>query len=87
MGNVFSLAIIYGAAGLGWVLFLSVPPVISTFLIIMSDSRVKSLKSIQQRIIDEWGRSVMEDSELDSNLNLSDENVIAPAEAGGPKPE
>ena len=87
MGNVFSLAIIFGAAGLGWLLFLSVPPVISTFLIIMSDTRVKSLKSVQQRIIDEWGGSVMEDNELGSKLDLSDEDVIPPTEAQHPKPE
>jgi hypothetical protein len=81
MSNVFSLAIIFGAAGLGWLLFLSIPPVISTFLIIMSDSRVKSLKTIQQRIIDEWGSSVVEDNELRTNLDTSDEDMVAPAEA------
>ena len=81
MSNVFSLAIIFGAAGLGWLLFLSIPPVISTFLIIMSDSRVKSLKTIQQRIIDEWGSSVVEDNELRTNLDTSDEDMVAPPEA------
>ena len=85
MSNVFSLAIIFGAAGLGWLLFLSIPPVISTFLIIMSDSRVKSLKAIQQRIIDEWGSSVVEDSELRTNLDTSDEDMIALAETAPPK--
>jgi hypothetical protein len=85
MGNVFSLAIIFGAAGLGWLLFLSIPPVVSTVLIIMSDSRVKSLKAIQQRIIDEWGSSVVEDSELRTNLDTSDEDMIALAETAPPK--
>ena len=85
MGNVFSLGIIYGAAGLGWLLFLSIPPVISTFLIIMSDSRVKSLKTIQQRIIDEWGSSVVEDNVLRTNLDTPNEDMIAPAEAEPPK--
>ena len=85
MGNVFSLAIIFGAAGLGWLLFLSIPPVVSTVLIIMSDSRVKSLKAIQQRIIDEWGSSVVEDSELWTNLDTSDEDMIALAETAPPK--
>ena len=78
MGNVFSLAIILGAAGFGWVLFLSVPPVISSFLIIMSDSRVKSLKITQQKIIDEWGSSVVEDNELETNLNFPNEVMVAP---------
>ena len=87
MGNVFSLGIIFGAAGLGWLLFLSIPPVISTFLIIMSDSRVKSLKSIQKKIIDEWGNSVMEDNELGSKLDFSDENLIPPAEVPHTKSE
>ena len=85
MGNVFSLAIILGAAGFGWVLFLSIPPVISSFLIIMSDSRVKSLKITQQKIIDEWGSSVVEDNELGTNLDLSDKDMIAPAKAAAPE--
>ena len=78
MGNVFSLGIIFGAAGFGWLLFLSFPPVITSFLIIMSDARVKSLKTLQQRIIDEWGSSVVEDNELGVSFDISDEDTITP---------
>jgi len=76
MGNVFSLAIIFGSAGFGWLLFRSIPPVISSFLIIMADARVKSLKTMQQRIIDEWGISVADDIELENNSDLSEEAIV-----------
>ena len=76
MSNVFSLAIIFGSAGFGWLLFRSIPPVISSFLIIMADTRVKSLKTMQQRIIDEWGISVMEGIELGNNSDLPEEAMV-----------
>ena len=89
ISNVFSLAIIFGAAGFGWILFLSLPPVISSFLIIMSDARVRSLKTIQQRIVDEWGVSVVDYNELEPSLDLSDKNMndlemTTPPEANQP---
>ena len=35
MTNVFNLLIIYGSAGFGWVLYMALPPVITTFLSVM----------------------------------------------------
>jgi hypothetical protein len=51
----------------------------------MSDSRVKSLKSIQKKIIDEWGSSVMEDNELRTDSDFPDENMSPPEEDAPPK--
>ncbi|MBT3306809.1 MAG: acyl-CoA synthetase [Alphaproteobacteria bacterium] len=59
MSNVFDLMVIYGAAAFGWMLFMSLPPVITTFLTVMSERRVTVLKSNQETIIEEWGDGVL----------------------------
>ncbi|HIM43138.1 MAG TPA: acyl-CoA synthetase [Rhodospirillales bacterium] len=58
MTNVFNLLIIYGSAGFGWVLYMALPPVITTFLSAMSQRRVAELREKQAQIIEEWGESV-----------------------------
>ena len=56
--NVFSLFIIFGAAAFGWVIFTTVPPVISSFMGVIAQSRVTALRGDQRKLIDEWGDSV-----------------------------
>ena len=58
MTNVFNLLIIYGSAGFGWMLYMALPPVITTFLSAMSQRRVAVLREKQVQIIEEWGESV-----------------------------
>ncbi|NQU59897.1 MAG: hypothetical protein HQ512_02100 [Rhodospirillales bacterium] len=59
MSNVFDIMVIYGAAAFGWMLFVSLPPVITTFLTVMSERRVTVLKGNQRTIIEEWGDGVL----------------------------
>ncbi|NQV99264.1 MAG: hypothetical protein HQ483_06175 [Rhodospirillales bacterium] len=76
MSNVFSLAIIFTAAGFGWLMFLSIPPVVSSFLTVLAEARVKSLKSIQKKIVDEWGASIAKgNSETAAKVPLTDEET------------
>ena len=56
--DVFNLVIIFGSAALGWLLFVAVPPVITTFLSVMSQHRMTILKTTQSDIIEEWGEKV-----------------------------
>jgi hypothetical protein len=58
MTNVFDLFIIYGAAAFGWMVFMTFPPVITTFLSAMSDRRLEELRETQKTIIEEWGENV-----------------------------
>jgi hypothetical protein len=51
--------VIYGAAGFGWMLYMSLPPVVTTFLTVMSERRVTVLKNNQKTIIEEWGEGVI----------------------------
>lgn len=56
--DVFNLVIIYGSAAFGWLLYIAVPPVITTFLSVMSQHRMTILKTTQNNIIEEWGEKV-----------------------------
>lgn len=48
----------YGCSGIGWLLYLSMPPVVSSWLSFVTDRRVASLKAAQKRLVEEWGDEV-----------------------------
>ncbi len=57
--DVFALLTMYSAAAIGWVVFAGIPPVISSFLTVMSQRRVAQLRSEQRDLIDEWGEGIV----------------------------
>ena len=65
--DVFDLMIIYGAAGFGWMLYVALPPFVTTFLSVMSEHRVTVLKENQANIIEEWGEDVASVLDADEN--------------------
>ncbi len=58
MTDVFDLMVIYGSAGFGWMLYMALPPFVTTFLSVMSEHRLTVLKEKQANIIEEWGENV-----------------------------
>ena len=56
--NVFSLLLMYGAAGFGWMVFIAIPPVVGAFLTVMAQRRVSQLRRDQRELIEEWGEDV-----------------------------
>jgi hypothetical protein len=62
--NSFVLAVMYGGAGMGWMLFLSLPPVVASFIQVMSQRRLQQLRKTQKDIIEEWGEEVIMDADL-----------------------
>ena len=69
VSDVFSLLIMYAAAGFGWMMFLTVPPVIASFLSVISQTRVKVLRANQKTILDEWGPDIATNSEANTDGN------------------
>lgn len=55
MANLYTWLIMYGAAALGWLLYLASPPVVGSFLQIHAAQRVASLRATQARLREEWG--------------------------------
>ncbi len=62
--DVFALAVMYGGACMGWALYLSLPPVIASFIQVMSERRLDQLRKTQRQIIEEWGDEVITDADL-----------------------
>jgi len=62
--DVFVLAVMYGGACMGWMLYLSLPPVIASFIQVMSERRLQQLRKTQRDILDEWGDEVITDADL-----------------------
>jgi len=78
ISDVFVLAVMYAAAGFGWLVYLSIPPVISAFLSVIAQRRVASLRSLQRDIVGEWGNSVagLDGDEILSDLESPDPDGI-----------
>lgn len=48
----------YGAAAFGWVLYGGVPRVIASYVSIKAQNRIRELREVQTKLIDEWGEDV-----------------------------
>jgi hypothetical protein len=61
ISDVFSLMMIYGAAALGWMIFMTTPQIIGTFMQMTSDRRIARLKAQQKKLTEDWGPEVGHD--------------------------
>jgi Na+/H+ antiporter NhaC len=48
----------YVASAFGWLLYLGMPPVVSTWLKFTSEHRISALRAAQKKLVDEWGDEV-----------------------------
>jgi hypothetical protein len=55
LGDVYAWFVMYGAAGVGWVLYLCLPGVVAGFLAIRAESRIADLTKTRARLAREWG--------------------------------
>ena len=53
--NPFPLMIMYMGAGLGWALYVYVPPIISVLIEIISKHRLAHLNDVQANLVNQWG--------------------------------
>ena len=63
--DVFSLVVMYGASAFGWMIFQSLPPIIATFITVLAQSRISSLRSAQLKLVEEWGDIVVKPDGVD----------------------
>jgi hypothetical protein len=79
--DVFSLVVIYGASAFGWMIFQSLPPIVATFITILAQRRVSSLRSAQSKFIEEWGSDVATSQEIFERPNRFSEESAEEIEA------
>ncbi|CCG08500.1 hypothetical protein [Pararhodospirillum photometricum] len=58
--DVFAIMVIYGAAGIGWLLYSSIPQLLGTFMALTANRRIEALKAQQVKLIEDWGPEVKE---------------------------
>jgi len=58
MLDIFTMLIMYSAAAMGWLLFMSAPPVISSFVMVLQQRKIANLRKQQKSLIEEWGPDV-----------------------------
>ncbi|WP_404426526.1 hypothetical protein [Thalassospira australica] len=56
-----ALSIMYGAAGLGWLLYLAMPPIVANVLNLSAQRRVSELRKKQRGLIKTWGDSLIKE--------------------------
>jgi len=61
MSDVLNMMLILGAAGIGWILFMTTPQIIATIMQLTSDRRIAKLKAQQQQLVEDWGPEVARD--------------------------
>ncbi|HUH83823.1 MAG TPA: hypothetical protein VLX85_04400 [Stellaceae bacterium] len=58
IASPYQWLVMYGAAGLGWLLFFFVPPVVAMVLDIQFDDTKRQLEARAKALIEEWGEEV-----------------------------
>lgn len=60
LSDVFVIAVIYGTAGIGWLLVLGMPKVAAVYLSVTNETKVQMMRREQRRLVEEWGEDVKE---------------------------
>ena len=58
MLDIFTMLIMYSAAGMGWLLFMTTPVIISSFVMVLQQRKIANLRKQQKDLIEEWGPEV-----------------------------
>jgi len=58
ISDLFNLLVMYSAAAFGWFFFLSLPSIISSFVLVLQQRKVAQLRGEQKDLIEEWGAEV-----------------------------
>jgi hypothetical protein len=48
----------FGAAGVGWAIFISLPPLVTSYFGLISQHRLQQLRKRQKQLIEAWGEDV-----------------------------
>lgn len=60
--DVFVVAVMYGTAGIGWLLVLGMPRIAAVYLSVTNEAKVQIMRREQRRLVEEWGDGVKDPS-------------------------
>jgi hypothetical protein len=68
LGDVFLWLVAYGAAGIGWLIFMMTPPIVQAYYSLSGRARIDELRRRQETLVETWGPDVA-DSRLDEGVD------------------
>lgn len=63
--DMMSWLIAFGAAGLGWLIHFAIPPVVATYLAVISETRARVFKLSQRKLVEFWGEEIAEGHDIE----------------------
>ncbi len=63
----FTLVIAYGAAAVGWMIYLALPLILAHYYAATSESRLRTLRGRQDGLIEAWGDEIAGESPADAD--------------------
>jgi len=57
-GDPFTMVIAYGAAAVGWLIYLSLPLILGHYYTITTESRLQTLRNRQEGLVESWGEEI-----------------------------
>jgi len=77
--DVYAWLLMYGAASMGWLLFLGLPGAVAMFRALNAKRRIYVLREKQKDLINEWGDCILPASETQGDGKPGAEKVQATA--------
>jgi len=63
LSDVFVIAVMFGTAGIGWLLVLAMPKVATVYIEVTNETKIKMMRREQQRLVEEWGAEIKKPAE------------------------
>lgn len=54
----FTMLVAYGAAAVGWAVYLALPLILAHYYAISTETRLRGLRARQDRLVDAWGEEI-----------------------------
>jgi hypothetical protein len=76
VADIYTWAAIYGAAGLGWLMYLGLPTVLESYKAFSAARRIQHLTKEQEKLVEEWG-SVLPHAEEETQPSAAQDEKAA----------
>lgn len=62
--DVFVIAVMFGTAGIGWLLVLGMPRVATVYIEVTNEAKIRQMRREQKRLVEEWGVEITTPAEI-----------------------
>ena len=64
LSDVFVIAVMFGTAGIGWLLVLGMPKIATVYIEVTNEAKIKQMRREQKRLVEEWGAGITVPSQI-----------------------